>query len=46
MVKIILDDIYNKAVPKPVNLRPGYDMKHVTNYYNGCLNERFKKWLK
>jgi hypothetical protein len=31
MVKIILDNIYNKAVPKPINLRPGYDLKHVHN---------------
>ena len=43
MVKIILDNIYNKAVPKPVNLRSGYDMEHVANYYNGGLNEQFKK---
>ncbi|RIB19693.1 hypothetical protein C2G38_2181171 [Gigaspora rosea] len=28
MVKIIIDDIYNKRVPKPNNLRPGYDMEH------------------
>ena len=31
MVKIILDNIYNKSVPKPINLRPGYDLKHVHN---------------
>ena len=43
MVKIILDNIYNKAISKPVNLRPGYDMKHVANYYNGGLNERIKE---
>ncbi|RIB09499.1 hypothetical protein C2G38_2208752 [Gigaspora rosea] len=29
MVKIIIDNIYNKRVPKPSNLRPGYDMEHV-----------------
>ena len=33
MVKIILDKIYNKTVPKPINLRPGYDMEHVFNYH-------------
>ncbi len=43
MVKIILDNIYNKAVPKPINLHPGYDMKHVANYYHGHINEQFKK---
>ena len=29
MVKIIIDRVYNKIVPKPINLRPGYDMEHV-----------------
>ena len=43
MIKIILDNIYNKAVPKPIILRPGYDLVYVTNYYRGYLNERFKK---
>ncbi len=43
MVKIILDNIYNKAVSKPINLRPGYDMKHVVNYYRDHINEQFKK---
>ncbi|PKY33889.1 hypothetical protein RhiirB3_453163 [Rhizophagus irregularis] len=33
MVKIILENIYNKTVPRPINLRPGYDMKHV---FNSC----------
>ncbi|RIB22682.1 hypothetical protein C2G38_2173396 [Gigaspora rosea] len=32
MVKIIIDNIYNKRVPKPSNLRPGYDMEHVFKY--------------
>ena len=31
MVKIIIDRIYNKIVPKPINLRSGYDMEHVFN---------------
>ncbi len=46
MVKIILDKIYNKTVPKPVNLRPGYDMEHVFNYqHNGFDYNRFKKMV-
>ncbi|CAG8676400.1 5728_t:CDS:1, partial [Funneliformis caledonium] len=32
MVKIILDKIYNKTIPKPIILRLEYDMKHVFNY--------------
>jgi len=32
MVKIILDKIYNKTVPKPINLYLRYDMKYVFNY--------------
>ncbi|RIA82768.1 hypothetical protein C1645_880861 [Glomus cerebriforme] len=31
-IKIILDKVYNKTIPKPINLQPGYDMKHVVNY--------------
>ena len=26
---IIIDEIYNKSVPKPVNFRPGYDLDYV-----------------
>ena len=33
IVKIILDKIYNKTVPKPINLHSGYDMEHVFNSY-------------
>ncbi|PKY46621.1 hypothetical protein RhiirA4_461531 [Rhizophagus irregularis] len=48
-VKIILDNIYNKSVPKPINLRPGYDMEHVFNYrpqtdnYRAPLQELLSK---
>ena len=34
MVKIILDNIYNKTVSRPINLCPGYDVKHVFNSYS------------
>ena len=30
-IKIILD----KSVPKPINLRPGYDLEHVINHHYG-----------
>ncbi|CAB4490133.1 hypothetical protein RhiirA5_424405 [Rhizophagus irregularis] len=43
MVKIILDKIYNKIVPKPINLRPGYDMEHVFNYRLQTDNYRYEK---
>jgi hypothetical protein len=29
---IILDERFNKVVPKPVNNRPGWDMKYVSAY--------------
>ncbi|RIB22420.1 hypothetical protein C2G38_2173960 [Gigaspora rosea] len=43
MVKIIIDDIYNKRVPKPNNLCPGYDMEHVFNYRPQTDDYRYKK---
>ena len=41
-IRIILDSVYNKSVPKPINLRPGYDMKHVNNYLPQTDNFRFE----
>ena len=32
-IYIILDKIFNKSVPKPTNLHPGYEMKYIKNYY-------------
>src|SRR2546421_160826 len=46
MVKIILDKIYNKTVPKPINLRPRYDMEHVFNYYPQTDNYWYEKVVK
>src|ERR1044072_882184 len=43
MVTIILDKIYNKSVPRPINLRPGYDMEHVFNYRSQTDNYRYEK---
>ena len=45
-IKIILDNIYNKAVPKPINLRPGYDMEHVFNYRPQTDNYQYEKVVK
>ncbi len=43
MVKIIIDRVYNKIVPKPINLRPRYDMEHVFNYRPQTDNYRYEK---
>ena len=29
MSSIIIDEVFNKTVPKPINLRPGYDMRYI-----------------
>ena len=31
--KIIIDEVFNKSVPKPINLHPGYDLEYVKKYY-------------
>ena len=43
IIKIILDKIYNKTISKPINLRPGYDMEHVFNYYPQTDNYQYEK---
>src|SRR5687768_10898304 len=43
MVKIILDNIYNKTVPRPINLRPGYDMEYVFKRCPQTDNYRYEK---
>ncbi|UZO23104.1 uncharacterized protein OCT59_015448 [Rhizophagus irregularis] len=41
---IILDEWFNKIVPKPINNRPGYDMKYVSTYIvNYCYSIDLKK---
>ncbi len=46
MVKIIIDRVYNKTVPKPINLHPGYDMKHVFNCRPQTDNYWYEKVVK
>jgi hypothetical protein len=38
-INIILDEVFNKSVPKPTNLRPGYDMDYIGTYkaYRGTV---------
>ncbi|GBC06556.1 hypothetical protein RclHR1_06910003 [Rhizophagus clarus] len=43
MVKIIIDRVYNKIIPKPIYLCPGYDMEHVFNYQPQTDNYRYEK---
>ena len=43
MVKIIIDRVYNKSVPKPINLYPEYDMKHVFNSCSQTDNYQYEK---
>jgi len=31
-INIILDKEFNKVVPKPINNRPGYDMRYISTY--------------
>ncbi|RIB09518.1 hypothetical protein C2G38_2208732 [Gigaspora rosea] len=45
-VKIIIDNIYNKRVPKPSNLRSRYDMEHVFKYRPQTDNYRYEKVVK
>ena len=41
---IILDEWFNKVVPKPINNRPRYDMKYVSAYIvNYCYGTDLKK---
>ena len=46
MVTIILDKNYNKIVPRPINLRPGYDMEHVFNSHPQTDEYRYEKVVK
>ena len=46
-IDIILDEVYNKSVPKPTNLYPGYDIEYIRKrydflYYSG----QFEKMVK
>ena len=46
MIKIILDNIYNKTVPRPINLHPRYNMEYVFNYRLQTDNYRYEKVVK
>ncbi|RGB23385.1 hypothetical protein C1646_822144 [Rhizophagus diaphanus] len=44
-IDIILDEIYNKSVPKPTNLRPGYDIEYIRNRYGFLYPGQFEKMV-
>ncbi|GES76163.1 hypothetical protein GLOIN_2v1792321 [Rhizophagus clarus] len=44
---IILDEQFNKIVPKPINNRSGYNMKYVSAYIvNHCYGTDLKKIIR
>ena len=46
-VNIILDKEFNKVVPKPINNRPGYDMRYISTYMrNYSYGTDFEKMIK
>ena len=44
-IDIILDNDYNKIVPKPINLRPGYDIEYIRNRYGIPYPGQFEKMV-
>ncbi|PKY59018.1 hypothetical protein RhiirA4_514131 [Rhizophagus irregularis] len=44
-IDIILDNDYNKIVPKPINLRPGYDIEYIRNRYGFPYPGQFEKMI-
>jgi hypothetical protein len=44
-VTIILDKIYNKSVPKPASLCPGYDIEYTKAYCHIYTIDQFKKMV-
>ncbi|GBB95945.1 hypothetical protein RclHR1_02650016 [Rhizophagus clarus] len=42
-IGIIIDKYYNKTVPKPINLRPGYDIEYIRNRYQ--FPDKFEKMI-
>src|SRR5947199_5236824 len=44
-IDIILDEIYNKSVPKPINLRPGYDIDYIRKRYGFYNPGQFEKMV-
>ena len=46
-ITIILDEWFNKIVPKSINNRPGYDIKYISTYIvNYCHSTDLKKIIR
>ncbi len=44
-IDIIIDNDYNKIVPKPINLRPEYDIEYIRNSYGFPYPGQFEKMV-
>ncbi|RIA85573.1 hypothetical protein C1645_830577 [Glomus cerebriforme] len=44
-IDIILDEVYNKSMPKPINLHPGYDIEYIRNCYGFLYPGQFEKMV-
>jgi len=44
-IDIILDKVHNQSVPKPINLRPGYDIEYIRNSYRFHYPGQFEKMI-
>src|SRR4051794_802089 len=44
-IDIILDKVYNKSVPKLINLRSEYDIKYIRNRYDFLYSGQFEKMV-
>ena len=44
-IDIILDKVYNKFVPKPANIHPGYDIEYIKNHYGFFYPGQFEKMV-
>ena len=44
-IDIILDKVHNQSVPKPNNLRPGYDIEYIRNSYGCPFPGQFEKMI-
>ena len=45
IIDIILDEVYNKSVPKTINLSPEYDIEYIRNCYGFLYSGQFKKMI-
>src|SRR2546423_6005978 len=44
-INIILDEVYNQSMPKPINLRSEYDIEYIRNNYGFPYSGQFEKMI-